>query len=231
MSSYLRVVLAILQKDVRKELRTKEIVSSMFVFAVLVLVVFNFTLALDETRALELGPGILWTAFIFASTLGLNRSFAAEREDQSLSGLMLAPVDRSAIYFGKLLSNLLFILVMEIFVLPLFVVFFNLNVWEVLPGSDLAWFGLVLVLGTLGYTALGTILAAVAANTTMRDVLLPMLLFSFAIPIVIAAAEATRLLFDVDPLSDPGTWVTLLAGCTTSYLAVSWMVFEYVLEE
>jgi len=230
-SSFLRIVLAIFMKDVRKELRTKEIVSSMFVFAVLVLLVFNFSLALDETRALELGPGILWTAFIFAGTLGLNRSFAAERENQSLSGLMLAPTDRSAIYFGKLLSNLAFTLLMEAFVLPLFVVFFNLDLWEILPGTDLAWFGVVLLLGTLGYTALGTILAAVAANTTMRDVLLPMLLFSFAIPVVIAASEATRLLFDVDPLSGPRTWIVLLGGCSLSYLAVSWMVFEYVLEE
>ena len=133
MSPFVRVTLAILRKDLRRELHTKETVSSMFVFAVLVVVVFNFTLALDEVRALELGPGILWTAFVFAATLGLNRSFASERENESLSGLIMAPVDRSAIYFGKLGSNLLFMLVMEAFVLPVFVVFFNLNVSEILP--------------------------------------------------------------------------------------------------
>lgn len=231
MSAFLRVTLAILRKDVNRELRTWETISSMFVFAVLVVVVFNFTLALDEIRALELGPGILWTAFVFAATLGLNRSFAAERENQSISGLILAPVDRSAIYFGKLGSNVLFMLVMEAFVLPVFIVFFNLNVWEILPGSDLAWFGLVLLLGTTGFTALGTILSAIAAGTTMRDVLLPLLLLSFAVPVVIASAEATRRLFDVDPLTGPGSWLTLLAVCTVSYVMVSWMVFEYVLEE
>ena len=231
MSPFVRVTLAILGKDVRRELRTKETVSSMFVFAVLVVVVFNFTLALDEVRALELGPGILWTAFVFAATLGLNRSFAAERENESLSGLIMAPVDRSAIYFGKLGSNLLFMLVMEAFVLPVFIVFFNLNLWEILPGTDLAWFVLVLVLGTTGFTALGTILSAIASGTTMRDVLLPLLLLSFAVPVVIASAEATRLLFDVNPVTGPESWLTLLAVCTVSYVTVSWMIFEYVIED
>ncbi len=231
MSPFVRVTLAILRKDLRRELRTKETVSSMFVFAVLVVVVFNFTLALDEVRALELGPGILWTAFVFAATLGLNRSFASERENESLSGLIMAPVDRSAIYFGKLGSNLLFMLVMEAFVLPVFVVFFNLNVSEILPGTDLAWFALVLVLGTTGFTAFGTILSAIASSTTMRDVLLPLLLLSFSVPVVVASAEATRLLFDVDPLTGPESWLKLLAVCTVSYVSVSWMVFEYVLED
>ncbi len=231
MSPFVRVTLAILRKDLRRELRTKETVSSMFVFVVLVVVVFNFTLALDSVRALELGPGILWTAFVFAATLGLNRSFAAERENESLSGLVMAPVDRSAIYFGKLGSNLLFMLVMEALILPVFIVFFNLNVSEVLPGTDLAWFALVLVLGTTGFTALGTILSAITSATTMRDVLLPLLLLSFAVPVIVASAEATRLLFDVDPLTGPGSWLTLLAVCTVSYVTVSWMIFEYVLED
>jgi heme exporter protein B len=226
-----RVVWAILEKDVRTELRTKEMVLSMFVFAVLVLLVFNFTLALDDTRARELGPGILWVAFVFAATLGLNRSFAVEGQNQCLSGLMLAPASRSAIYFGKLLSNLVFMLVMEIFVLPLFVVLYNLSLWEILPAAELGIFGLVILLGTVGYAAVGTILAAVAANTTMREVLLPTLLFPVAVPIVIGAAESTRLLFEDDPLSSPWTWIRVLAVFAVVFLFVSWLVFEYVLEE
>jgi len=230
-SPFFRVVLAILHKDLKKELRTKETVSSMFVFAVLVVLVFNFTLALDEARALELGPGILWTAFVFAGTLGLNRSFASERDNDSLSGLLMAPADRSAIYFGKLLSNLIFMLTMEAFVLPVFVVFFNLDLWEVLPGSNLGLFALVMLLGTTGFVALGTILAAIAASTTMRDVLLPLLLLSFSIPVIIASAEATRLLFDVNPLSGPESWMLMLAVGALCYVTVSWMVFEYVVED
>ncbi len=230
-AEFVRVVLAILRKDVRNEMHTRQMVSSMFVFAVLVLLVFNFTLFIDQERAADLGPGILWVAFIFAATLGLNRSFTVEGENHCLSGLMLAPVGRSAIYFGKLLSNLLFMLTMELFVLPLFVVFFNLNLWELLTPADLASFALVLVLGTIGYAAVGTILAAVAANTTMREVLLPVLLFPVAVPIVLGAAEATRLLFEEDPISSPWTWIRVLIVFSVVFLFVSWLTFEYVLEE
>jgi len=227
----LPLILAILRKDVRTEVRTRQMISSMFVFAVLVLVVFNFTLFLDEVRAIELGPGILWVAFVFAATLGLNRSFAIEGENRCLSGLMLAPAPRSAIYFGKLLSNVLFMLVMEAFVLPLFVVFFNLSLWELLTPSELATFVLVLVLGTIGYAAVGTILAGVAANTTMREVLLPVLLFPVSVPIVIGAAEATRLLFDENPDTSPWIWIRVILVFAVVFLIVSWLTFEYVIEE
>lgn len=229
--SSLPLMLAILRKDVRTEVRTRQMISSMFVFAVLVLVVFNFTLFLDEVRAIELGPGILWVAFVFAATLGLNRSFAIEGENRCLSGLMLAPAPRSAIYFGKLLSNVLFMLVMEAFVLPLFVVFFNLSLWELLTPSELATFVLVLVLGTIGYAAVGTILAGVAANTTMREVLLPVLLFPVSVPIVIGAAEATRLLFDENPDTSPWIWIRVILVFAVVFLIVSWLTFEYVIEE
>jgi heme exporter protein B len=226
MSSY-PAILAILRKDVRTEVRTRQMISSMFVFAVLVLLVFNFTLFLDEVRAIELGPGILWVAFVFAATLGLNRSFAIEGENRCLSGLMMAPAPRSAIYFGKLLSNILFMTVMEICVLPLF----NLSIWELLSPWELATFFLVLFLGTVGYAAVGTILAAVAANTTMREVMLPVLLFPVSVPIVIGAAESTRLLFDVDPLSSPWIWIRVLLVFAVVFLFVSWLTFEYVVEE
>jgi heme exporter protein B len=228
---FLRVIMAIFRKDVKTEMHTRQMVSSMFVFAVLVLLVFNFTLFIDEARALDLGPGILWVAFIFAATLGLNRSFTVEGENRCLSGLMMAPVGRSAIYFGKLLSNLLFMLTMEIFVLPLFVVFFNLNLWDLLTPGEVASFALVLFLGTIGYAAVGTILAAVAANTTMREVLLPVLLFPVAVPIVLGAAESTRLLFEEDPIGSPWTWIRVLIVFSVVFLFVSWLTFEYVLEE
>jgi heme exporter protein B len=230
-SGSLPVVLAILRKDVRTEVRTQQMISSMFVFAVLVLLVFNFTLFLDELRALELGPGILWVSFVFAATLGLNRSFAIESENRCISGLMLAPAPRSAIYFGKLLSNVLFMVAMEVFVLPLFVVFFNLSLWDLLTAKELATFFLVLFLGTVGYAAVGTILAGVAANTTMREVLLPVLLFPVSVPIVIGAAEATRLLFDENPDTGPGVWIRVLVVFAVVFLAVSWLTFEYVIEE
>ena len=231
MRAYWSAVAAIVQKDIRSELRTKEMVASMFVFAVLVLLIFNFTLSLDGETTLALAPGILWVAFVFAGSLGLNRSFAAERENRSILGLMLAPVDRSALYFGKLISNVLFMLVAELFLLPLFMVFFNLNLLEELPPSAFALFLLVVAVGTIGYAAVGTTLAAIAANTTMREVLLPVLLFPVAVPVVIGAAESTRLIFQPSPFFGPGGWIRLLAGFAVVFVVVSWLTFEYVLEE
>jgi heme exporter protein B len=231
MKAYWSAVAAIVQKDIRSELRTKEMVASMFVFAVLVLLIFNFTLALDGETTLALAPGILWVAFVFAGSLGLNRSFASERENRSILGLMLAPVDRSALYFGKLISNVLFMLVAEVFLLPLFMVFFNLNLFAELEPGAFALFLLVVVLGPLGYASVGTTLAAIAANTTMREVLLPVLLFPVAVPVVIGAAESTRLIFQPHPFFGPGTWIRLLLAFAVIFVVVSWLTFEYVLEE
>ncbi len=224
-------VAAIVRKDIRTELRTKEMVASMFVFSVLVLLIFNFTLPMDSEQALELGPGILWVAFIFAGSLGLNRSFATERENRALYGLMMAPVDRSAIYFGKWASNVLFMFTAELCILPLFMLFFNLNLVTELSVSGLLTFLLVVLVGTLGYAAVGTTLAAIAANTTMREVLLPLLLFPVAVPVVIGAAESTRLIFQPDPFSNPWGWIRLLVVFCIVFSTVSWMTFEYVLEE
>ncbi|MFQ5947119.1 MAG: heme exporter protein CcmB [Anaerolineae bacterium] len=229
--SYVSAVVAIILKDIRTELRTKEMVASMFVFSVLVLLIFNFTLSLDGETTLELGPGILWVAFVFAGSLGLNRSFASERENRSIHGLMLAPVDRSALYFGKLASNVLFMLVAELFLLPLFMVFFNLNLFSELEPRAFMTFLLVVGLGTMGYAAVGTTLAAIAANTTMREVLLPVLLFPVAVPVVIGAAESTRLIFQPDLFGGPWSWIRLLAVFSLVFVMVSWLTFEYVLEE
>lgn len=228
---FLDVVAAIFRKDLQAEIRSKEILASMFVFAVLVLVIFNFTLSLDGERTRELGPGILWVAFIFSGVLGLNRTFASERENRSLDGLKLAPVDRSAIYFAKLASNLTFMLVAEVLLLPLFGLFFNFNLLTDLNPAELLTFVLVVFLGTLGYVAVGTTLAAIAANTTMREVMLPLLLFPVAVPVVIGASESTRVLFQHDPLGNPWQWVRVLAAFATIFMVVSWLTFEYVLEE
>ncbi len=228
---FLAAILAIVRKDVRGETRTKEILSSMFVFSVLVLLVFNFTVPVGREGWLEVGPGILWTAFVFAGTLGLNRSFAIEKENRCLHGLMLAPVDRTAIYFGKLISNALFMIVVEVLVIPLFVLFFNVGVFSELSAGGLMTFVSVVLAGTIGYAAVGTIVAAMAANTNMREVLLPILLLPLTIPLIIAAAQATRLVFLNDPAESPWGWIRLLFVFAGVFTAVSWMTFEYVLEE
>jgi heme exporter protein B len=220
-----------MKKDIRSELRTKEMVTSMFIFALLVLLVFNFTLPMDSESTLAFGPGVLWAAFIFAGSLGLNRSFASERENRALHGLMMAPVDRSALYFGKLASNVIFMLVAEACILPLFMVFYNVNLFTTLGLSGFLTLLLIIVVGTLGYAAVGTTLAAIVAQTTMREVLLPIFLFSISVPVVIGAAESTKLVFQPDPFSSPWGWIRLLVVFCVVFLVVSWLTFEYVVEE
>lgn len=229
-----RAILAILSKDLRSERRTRESVVSMIVFSVLLLIIFNFTLGADSQAAVELAPGILWAAIVFTGTLGLNRSFAAEKEHRGLSGMMLAPIDRSSIYFGKLLSNLTFMFAVELVLIPLFILFFNLDLSHLNAGaaSNLV---AVFVVGTCGYAAVGTILAAIAANSGLREILLPLLLFPIVVPVVIGAAEATRLLLLGDELLPggwgPGNWIRVLIAFALIFTSASWMMFDFVLED
>ena len=128
MNQYLNQVKAIIWKDFITELKTRELFCSMFIFALLVIVIFIFSINLSIVKASEVGPGVLWVAFLFAGTIGLNRSFMLEKENGCLQGLLLAPVDRTALYFGKLISNFVFLLIMEVFILPIFMIFFKVNV-------------------------------------------------------------------------------------------------------
>ncbi len=159
--NFWKAVFAILRKDIRAELRTKDIFSSMFVFALLSVIVFNFAFELRIPKMAMVAPGIIWVAVSFAGTLGLNRAFVIEQDKGSLAGLLLAPVDRAAIYFGKMLGNLVFMLVVEAMLLPLIMIFFNL---PLLSGPHL----LVLLLGTYGFAAVGTVFSAIAVNTRAR---------------------------------------------------------------
>ena len=222
--SYLRKVLAIVQKDVAVELRTKEILSSMFIFALQVIVIFSFALEMRIENVRQVTPGVLWVTFIFTGTLGLNRSFAREKDRGCLEGLLLCPVDRSAIYFGKLLGNVIFMLIMEAIILPIFLVLFNVSLFQ--PALIL-----IIVLGTIGYAGVGTLLAAMAAHTRAREVMLPILLFPIMVPAMIAAVKATGGIVDGQELSEIAHWVRLLVAFDVIFLAISFMTFDFVVEE
>jgi len=224
--SYLRKVGAIIWKDIVAELRTKEMFSAMFVFAVLVIVVFNFAfdLRVSGDRVREVAPGALWVAFAFSGILGLNRAFASEREGGCLEGLLLAPVDHTAIYFGKMFSTILFMLVVEAFMLPVFTAFFGVNLF------DLRLL-LVIVLGTIGFASVGTILSAMTAQTRSREVLLPILLLPVATPVLIAAVKATGGIMDGLPISDITIWLQLLVAFDLIFPAVAFMTFDFVVRE
>ena len=221
---YLRAIWAVLWKDLSAELRGREMLSAMLVFALLVILIFNFALELDATTRANVTSGVLWVTFAFAGTLGLNRSMAMEKDRGCLDGLLLAPVDRSAIYFGKALSNLVFMLVVEAIVLPVYSVLYNTNLFN--PGLIL-----VILLGSIGYVAVGTLLAAMVVQTRTRDILLPILLFPVVIPVLIAAVKASSGFLQGIPMEDIWPWLNLLIVYDIIFTAVAFMVFDYIVEE
>jgi len=223
--AYLHKVLAIAGKDIAAELRTKEMMSAMFVFSLLVIFIFNFAFDLRTDNANTLAPGVLWVAIAFAGMLGLGRSFITERDRGSLEGLLLAPVDRSAIYFGKFLGNVLFISVVEVVILPLFIVFFNQPLGIIVPLVG------VIVLGTIGFAGVGTLFSAMVIHTRARDVLLPIMLFPVVVPVLLSAVRLTAGILDNLPFEDVQNWLGLLVAFDLIFLAVSYMMFEYVVEE
>jgi len=223
--SFLRKVGLIAWKDLRAEFRTKEMISAMLIFALLVIAIFAF--AFDPTRdeVRVIFAGLIWVAFFFAGILGLNRSFAGERINDAIHGLMLSPVDRSAIYFGKLLGTWVFMTIVEIVALPIFIVMFNYT-----PAGSWLLAGTAILLATLGFVAVGTFLAALTANTKASEVLLPVILFPVVIPVVIAAVEATRGVFGGLPPADFVTWFKVLGVYDAVFVAVPFLLFEYLLE-
>jgi len=214
-------VIAILWKDIRYELRSKQTWLGMGMFALLVLVIFNFTFDLRVDNVSAVAPGVLWIAFIFASLLGLGRTLAAEREQNSMDRLLLCPVDRKAIYLAKLLGNLLFIGVVEIVALPIYTLLFNVP----LPAALL----LIVLLGTLGIATIGTLFSAMAAATRARELLLPILVFPVIVPVVISVVRATQQLI-VPTVNEP-PWIGLLIAFDVIFLSVSMLTFQYVIEE
>lgn len=222
----MRIIWTIFVKDLRIEWRNRETLASMCVFGLLVVFLFNFAFTMAREETLRLLPGLLWIAFAFAGVLGFNRSFAAERENGCLEGMTLAPIDPSAIFVGKFLANFLFLGIAEA------VVIFAASLWydfSFLP--SLGALVAILFFGTLGYAALGTIFGAVAANTRMREVMLPVLQFPVAFWILILAIDATSDTLRGATLRQVSTGVLRVAGVSLIFAVVSFLLFEYVLEE
>jgi len=222
--NFIKAVAAVLWKDLTAEFRSRELFSAMLVFSLLIILIFNFALELDIKTRQSVNAGVLWATFAFAGTLGLNRSMAIEKDRGCLDGLLLAPVDRSAIYFGKVLSNLAFMLIVEIIVLPIYSVLYNVNLF--LPGLLL-----VILLGSIGYVGVGTLLAAMSVQTRTRDILLPILLFPVVIPVLLAAVKASSGILAGAELADILLPINLLIAYDVIFIAVAFMVFDSVVEE
>ena len=221
---YLRKVAAIVKKDIAAELHTKEMISAMLVFSALASLIFSFALDLRGELAEAAAPGVLWATIAFAGTLGLSRSMAREEQTGCIDGLLLAPVDRTAIFFGKAAGNLLFMSIVEVALLPLFSVLFDVGLME-------ARILVVLVLGTVGYAAVGTLLAAIAVNTRAREVMLPVLLLPLAVPVLIGAVQATGAFLEGASLADAQGWIRILVVYDLVIVAVSVLTFDYVVED
>ncbi len=215
---------AITWKDLAAEFRSRELFSAMLVFSLLVILIFNFALELDIRTRQSVTAGVLWVTFAFAGTLGLNRSMSLEKDQGSLDGLLLAPVDRSAIYFGKVFSNLTFMLIVEAIVLPVYSFLYNVNLLR--PGLLL-----ILLLGSIGYIVVGTLLSTMAVQSRTRDMLLPILLFPVVIPVLIAAVKASGGFLTGEDFINIRPWVNLLIVYDVIFTAIAFMVFDYVVEE
>ncbi len=215
-------VLIILWKDILSELRTRDIVVSMFVFALLVIVIFNFALDPGAQNIEVVGPGILWTAFAFAGMLALNRTFVREKDRGCLEGLMLCPVEREVIYVGKMLGSFIFMLAVEVIILPVFC--FLLDV----PLSTIPQLILVTVLATIGFVAVGTLFSAIAVNTRAREIMLPLLFLPMVIPVIIAAVESSASVLSVGSLS--WDWLGMIIAFDVIFVVISAFVFEFALE-
>jgi heme exporter protein B len=225
MQNYLSKVFAIVAKDLTTEIRSRDMLSSMGAFAVLVIFVFAFAFDLRVARsASAVAPGVLWVVIAFAGMLGLNRSVAAEFDRGSFDGLRLSPVDRSAIFVGKALGNFIFMSAVEAIVLPLFVAFFNLPFIKPMILVSI-------VLGTIGFAGVGTLLATMAASTRLRDVLLPILMLPVALPALLAAVKCTAGALDDAPLILWSNWLALLVAYDLALVGLAVLTFEFIVED
>lgn len=215
----------ILAKELRLELRTRELLNATVVFGIVVVVLFSFAFDPTVAESRKYGPGLLWIAFLFAGSLMLHPSFAREQSNDTLDALRLAPISTFAILLGKMLANFIFLSVAELILVPIFSVLYNVSLIGI-AGPLIS----VLVLGTIGITVTGTVFAAIAAHSRMRELMLPLLLLPILTPLLIAAVEATSSLLADPPVLDR-TWLTFLAAFDIVFLTASWLLCDFLVEE
>ncbi len=222
--SFLGPVLALMWKDVLLELRTRDFVVPVLVFSLMTIVVFSFAFEPTPRVIALVAPGVLWVAIVFGGVVGLARSFSQEKDHGNLTGLMLAPVSRDTIYFGKMLACFVFMTLVEVVVLPVFIVLYDVAdaAAELVP---------IALLTTLGIAAVGTLFSAIAVNTRAREVMLPILFFPVAVPLIVAAVEASSLSLGAAQSVEAWQWIGLLAVFDAVFLVVCPVAFVAVVED
>ena len=222
----MRVALAILRKDLLLELRGREVVITLTVFSFLVLTVFSFSSVPGSTAPKEVAPGILWITYLFAGILGLGRAFDRERENSSFTGLIMAPCDRMEIYWGKCLSTLVFLVVFQAILWPLFGILYG---HSPLKGFAAVWAGIIL--GDVGFVALGVILSAVTIHVRGREIILPLLLLPLSLPVLIGGVRITTLALEGGSSTQILGWLGRMAAFDTIFLVLGSVLFPLVVEE
>lgn len=223
---FIKKMWAIVWKDLKLEYRTKEMILSMCLFSFLVLIIFNFAFTLESKNLQEIIPGLLWVAFLFSGLMGLRRSFGIEQDRGTLPGLLLCPISPWGIFLAKMIVVFIFTAIMEIFTLAIFTILYNINL---LP--FLFPLGLIIFLGTLGFTTIGTIFSAISANTKARDVMISLLVFPIAIPIIIASVKATGAILSGESLQNIFPWLKILVAFNLLFLLIAYLSFRFIMEE
>ena len=217
---------SIIRKDIVTEIRTKELFSSMLLFSLLIIVVFNFAFGFSVELLNIAAPAMLWIAFTFAGILGLSRSFALEKEGNAIMGILLSPTDRSIIYAGKMVSNTIFVFIVGVITVLMFILFFNYGftatLFPLLP---------VIFLGSVGFVSVGTLFSAMAINTRLREVLLPILLFPIIIPVIISSVKLSGQVLDGGSVFDAASSLKLLISFDIIFVTACAVTFEYVIDE
>jgi heme exporter protein B len=214
------------RKDLAIEFRTRTAFFSALVFALLGLSIFFFAWDPSAVAAIDLAPGVLWVIFTFSGLLGLQRSFSVEQAERAIDGLLVSPVDREAIFLGKALANLVFVGAIQCVAIPAVALFYNLPLGRSLP----VLFSVAL-LAALGLVAIGTLFSAMAVNTRLAELLLPMLSLPFFVPVVITAAQSTSRLLAGRPASEVWPWLKILIAFDIVFLTACTLAFPYTLEE
>ena len=225
MMRFARQVLVIAAKDLRAEIRTKEAINASAAFALVILLLFSFAFDLDPDTNREIASGLLWLVFAFAGTLLLNRSFARELPNDCLDALVAAPIPGSALFIGKALANYVLLLAIELLSLVVFGIFYNVR-WTVQFGQLM----IVLALGTWALTIMGTIFSALTVNIRLRELMLPILIYPFLVPALMAAIQLTLGLMKGKPIGpDTAAWLPMLIGFNLIYTVASVVLVENVL--
>lgn len=218
--------LILAKKDLYSELKTKQILVTQIIFAALVIVIFSFAFDPANNTTKAVIPGVIWVIIVFSGILGLNRSFISEQRNDTIQGLLVAPMEASSIYLGKFIANFVMILVVEIVSIPFLFLLFDFKFSGSIP-----YFILVVFIGSFGFIAVGTFLAALAANSKSSEMLLPLLLFPVTTPILIGVVQATKIILtDMDKLSSALAWTQMVTAYDVIFFVICFLLIDYVLE-